>query len=69
MHTYWGEPKISQEGNTRINKVSAMKPGFAKIIEKVYIASYFESPETDLHIAENAYSIDYADKWSPKQVH
>jgi len=46
-----------------------MKPGFAKIIEKVRISSYFEIPENDLHITENACCIDYADIWSSKQLH
>jgi hypothetical protein len=31
-----------------------MRPGFAKNIEKVCISRYFESPEIDLHIVENA---------------
>jgi hypothetical protein len=30
--------KLRKEGNARINKVSAMKPGLAKIIEKVRIS-------------------------------
>jgi hypothetical protein len=46
-----------------------MRPDFAKIIEKVHISTYFESPETDLHIAENACRLDYADSWSSKRVH
>jgi len=29
--------RLRKEGNARINKVSAMKPGLAKIIEKVRI--------------------------------
>jgi len=49
-----------QEGNPRINKVSAMRPGLAKIIEKVPTSRYFEIPETDLHIPENAWCMDYA---------
>jgi len=57
-----------KEGNARINKVWAMRPGLAKIIEKVRISRYFESAQTDLHIAENACCIDYADTWSSKQV-
>jgi len=57
------------EGNARINKVSAMRPGLARIIEKVRISTYFEGAETDLHIAGNACCIDYADTWSSKQVH
>jgi len=60
--------RLRKEGNARINKMSAMRPGLAKIIEKVLISWYFESPQTDLHIAENACSINYADTWSSKQV-
>jgi hypothetical protein len=48
--------------------VSAMRPRWAKIIEKVHISWYFESPETDLDIAENACCVEYADTWSSKQV-
>jgi len=58
-----------KEGNARINKVSAMRPGLAKIIEKVCISTYFESAEADLHIADNACCIGYADTWSSKRVH
>jgi len=61
--------RLRKEGNARINKVSAIRPGLAKIIEKVSISWYFESPETDLHKAENACCIDYADTRSSKQVH
>jgi len=61
--------RLRKEGNARINKVSAMRPGLAKIIEKVRISTYFESAETDIHIAENACCIDYADTWSTKRVH
>jgi len=57
---------LRKEGNARINKVSTMGPGFAKIIEKVHISTYFESAETDPHIAENACYIDYADTWLSK---
>ena len=46
-----------------------MRPGSANIIEKVRISWYFESPEADLHIAENACCINYADTWSLKRVH
>jgi hypothetical protein len=51
--------RLRKEGNARISKVSAMKPGLAKIVEKVRISRYFESPETDLRIAQNACCIDY----------
>ena len=30
--------RLRKEGNARMNKVSAMKPGLAKIIEKVHIS-------------------------------
>jgi len=40
--------RLSREGNARVNKVSAMRPDLAMIIEKVRILTYFESPETDL---------------------
>ena len=61
--------RLQKEGNARINKVSAMRPGLAKIIEKVRITTYFESPETELHIAENVCCIDYTDTWLSKQLH
>jgi predicted DNA-binding protein len=61
--------RLRKEGNARINNVSARRSGSAKIIEKVCISRYFESPETDLYIAENACRIDYADTWSAKRVH
>jgi len=61
--------RLRKEGNARINKVSAMRPGLAKIIEKVRVSWYFECSEADLHIAENACCIHYADTWSPKRVH
>jgi len=61
--------RLRKEGNSWINKVSAVRPGLVKIIEKVCISWYFESPEIDLHIAENACGIDYADTWSSKRVH
>jgi hypothetical protein len=61
--------RLRKEGNAQINKVLAMRPGLAKIIEKVRSLTYFESAETNLHIAENAGCIDYADTWSSKPVH
>jgi len=60
---------FKKEGNARINKVSAMRPGLAEIIEKVRISTYFQSAETDLHIPENACCIDCVDTWLSKQVH
>jgi len=61
--------RLRREGNAWIIKVSVMSSGLAKIIEKVRISRYFESPETDLHIAENACCIDSSDTWSSKRVH
>jgi hypothetical protein len=46
--------RLRKEGNARIISVSAMRPSLAKIIEKVHVCRYFESPETDLYIAEDA---------------
>jgi len=53
--------RLREESNARINKVSAMRPGLAKTIEKVPISTYVKCPETDLHIAQNACCIDYTD--------
>jgi len=61
--------RLRKEGNATINKVSAMRPGLANIIEKVRISTYFESADADLHIAENACGIDYPDTWTSKRVH
>jgi len=60
---------LRKEGNARINMVSAVRSGLATIFEKVRISWYFESPEADLQIADNASCIIYADTWSPKRVH
>jgi hypothetical protein len=60
--------RLRKEGNARINKVSAMKPGLAKMIEKDRIGRIFESTVTDHCIAANACGIDYADNWSSKRV-
>ena len=46
-----------------------MRTGLAKIMGTVRTSRYFESPETDLHIAQNACCIDYTDIWSSKRVH
>jgi len=61
--------RLGNEGNARINKLSAMKPGLEKIIEKVHISRDFESAETNLHVAENACGINCANTWSSKRVH
>jgi len=60
--------RLRIEGNARINKVLAMGPGVPKILEKAHISSYFESPETDLHMAENACSVDRTDTSLSKKV-
>jgi hypothetical protein len=36
----WKSKTLQKEGNARINKVSAMRPGLAKMIEKVRISTY-----------------------------
>jgi hypothetical protein len=46
----------------------AVRSGLAKIIEKVRISWYFETPEIHLHIAENVFCIEYTDSSSSKQV-
>jgi len=61
--------RLQKKGNARNNKVLAMRPRIAKIIEKVRISCHFERPETDLHIAPNACCIDYVDTCSLKLVH
>jgi hypothetical protein len=61
--------RLRKEGNVRINKVSAIRPGLAKIIEKVRISTYYESAETNLQIAGTACWIDYADMWMTKRVY
>jgi len=61
--------RLRKEGNARITKVSAMKPGLGNKIDKVRISWYFGSPEIDCHIAETACSIDYTDTWWRKWVH
>jgi hypothetical protein len=60
--------RLWKEGNATINYVSAMRSGLAKNIETVCVLTYFESAETDLHIAENPCGIDYTDPWSLKRV-
>jgi len=59
--------RLWKEGHARINKVSAMKPGQAMVIEKVCISWYFESPEIDLRVAENACCTDHSDTLSLKR--
>jgi len=61
--------RLREADNARINTVCAMRPGLAKIIEKVCISRYFESPEADLQYGENDCLIDYSDTWLPKWVY
>jgi len=57
------------KGNARVDKVSAMRSGLGKIIEKVHTLRNFGSPETDHRIATNVCGIVYVDTWSLKRVH
>jgi hypothetical protein len=50
--------RFRQEGNARINNVSPMRQGLAKITEKDHSSRHFESPDTNLHIASNTCCID-----------
>ena len=61
--------RLRTDGNGRINKVLAMRPGLAEIIEKVYISRNFESAKTDLQIAANACCIKYPDTGPSKPVY
>jgi len=61
--------RLRKQGNARINKVSATKPGLAKVIEKVRISRYSENSETDHHVAADASCVDYVDTWSSKGVY
>jgi hypothetical protein len=45
-----------------------MRPGLAKMMQKVHIALYVECPETDYQMAANAGCDKYADTWSSKRV-
>jgi len=61
----WYSPEIDVSKYT-LHILSDTPAGFQWL---KYILLMFESPETDLHIPENAGSIDYVDTWSPKRVH
>ena len=61
-------PSLRNESNASIIMMSAMRPCLAKIIQKVRISRYFESPETDHHRAEIACCTDYAATWLLKRV-
>jgi hypothetical protein len=58
--------RMRKKANTRINKVLVMRQGSAMLIEKVCISRHFESPETDLYRAANAWCNNYADTGSLK---
>jgi len=57
-----------KEANARISKLWARRSDLAKITEKVCNSRKFENPATDLHIAANTCSVDYADSGSSKRV-
>ena len=59
----------TKKGNDRLNMVSAMRCGLAKIVEEVRISRNFELPETGLQRAANTCCIDDADTGMSKQVH
>jgi len=59
--------RLQKEGTARINKLSDLRPDWAKIIETIHTSTYFECPETAIHKAENAWCIDYANTWSSKK--
>jgi len=61
--------RLRKAGIPRVNKVSAIKPGLTKIIEKVSISREFENCETNHHIAPNARCVDYVDTGLSKPVH
>jgi len=61
--------RLRPEGNARINKMSAMWPALAMIIEKVPISGYVESAEADLHKVENDWCINHANTLLPKRVY
>jgi len=60
--------RLWTEGNALINTMLAMGLGLVQTIGNERISRYFESPETDPHIAKNACSIHYADTWLVKWV-
>jgi hypothetical protein len=55
--------RLRQEGNARINKVSAVIPGVANIVGKVRISWYVDSHEAHHQIAENGCGNGYTDTW------
>jgi len=59
---------LRKEGNSRIDKVSAMRPGLAKMNEQVRISRYLVRPKNNLPIAANACCIDTAETWLSKEV-
>jgi len=61
--------RLRRVGNARVCKVTAIRTGLAKIIDKVRISTYFETPEMYLHIADTACCIDCADTRLSKRVH
>jgi len=62
----WEEWKTSKRGQCLNEHSVGHETRFSRITEKVYISSNFESPETDLHMAANAWWIYYTDTRSLK---
>lgn len=58
--------RLTKAANACINKVSTKCTGLPNIIQKVHISRYFESSETNVHIAENICCNEYTDTWSSK---
>jgi len=61
--------RLRKNGNARITKMSDMRLRWAKIIRNVRFSGHLQSPETDIHIAENTCCIDYTNIWLLKSVH
>jgi hypothetical protein len=60
--------RLRKDGNAKINKVSDMQSGLAKIIKNVRFSRHLQSPETDIHITESTGCIDYITIWLRKRV-
>jgi hypothetical protein len=68
-HGHW-EVSMTSKSYQCLNQQSVgHEPRFNNDNWECTISIYFESAETDLHIAEHDYFIDYADTWSSKGVH
>ena len=61
--------RLREESDARINKVFTMRPGLAKIIEKVCNSKNFELPETDHPVVWDHDSMNNSDTSRSKRVH